>query len=117
MSETYELELTNGLLIFVNDSKNMPAWALEPKFDPTKAEAGVILECRMGDPALLHCAVFRKKGQPGGIFSVYNGKEPLFAAHAASNLLFAAGMGYFGELTANARYGVDVFENMELNDE
>lgn len=117
MEELYELRLLNGDLTFANGAERAPAWALNAKFDPAKAEPGVCLECRMGDPALLHCAVFRKNGQPGGIFSVFCGKDPLFAAHAPTNLAFAAAMGHFGELVTNARYGVDVYENMELPDE
>lgn len=117
MAELYELQLVNGSLVFANGVESVPGWALNLRFNPAKAEPGVTLDCRMGDPVLLHCVVFRKNNQPGGIFSLFFGRDPLYAAHAATNLVFAAGLGYFGELTANCRYGVDVFENMELPDE
>ena len=72
---------------------------------------------RMGDPALLQCAVLRRENAPGGVFRLEDESGPLLAAIAENNLAFALGMGFFGELTANARYGVDVFENMEEPDD
>ena len=72
---------------------------------------------RMGDPALLQCAVLRRENAPGGVFRLEDANGPLLAAMAPDNLTFALGMGFFGELTANARYGVDVFENMEEPDD
>lgn len=114
MVEVYELRLSMGALVFVNGVENMPQWALQPRFDPAKAETGVSLECRMGDPDLIHCAVFRTEGKPGGIFTIFNGNTLLYAALAQSELVFSIATGYFGQLTANVRYGVDVFENMEI---
>lgn len=72
---------------------------------------------RMGDPALLQCAVLRREKAAGGVFRLEDANGPLLAAIAPDNLTFALGMGFFGELTANARYGVDVFENMEEPDD
>ncbi|MBD5539478.1 MAG: hypothetical protein HDQ94_05735 [Desulfovibrio sp.] len=72
---------------------------------------------RMGDPALLQCAVLRQENAAGGVFRLEDAAGPLLAAVAPDNLTFALGMGFFGELTANARYGVDVFENMEEPDD
>ena len=103
--ELYTLEAEDGRLRFV----------------PLKADAPLPAPLsvvqRLGDPALLQCAVLRREGAPGGVFRLEDAGGPLFAAIAASNLTFALGLGYFGELTANARYGVDVFENMEEPDD
>ncbi|RRD71708.1 MULTISPECIES: hypothetical protein [unclassified Desulfovibrio] len=65
---------------------------------------------RMGDPALLHCVVWRCRTGPGGLFVVYDREGELFAAVARSNLAYAAGLAHFGALTSHARYGADVFE-------
>ena len=72
---------------------------------------------RLGDPALIQCAVLRRENAPGGVFRLEDANGPLLVAIAPDNLTFALGMGFFGELTANARYGVDVFENMEEPDD
>ncbi|MDE7241859.1 hypothetical protein [Desulfovibrio sp.] len=101
--EIYTLEAEGGRLRF------MPREAALP------GELAVVH--RMGDPALLQCAVLRRENAPGGVFRLEDESGPLFAAIAENNLAFALGMGFFGELTANARYGVDVFENMEEPDD
>ena len=61
--------------------------------------------------------MLRRENAPGGVFRLEDPNGPLLAAIAPDNLTFALGMGFFGELTANARYGVDVFENMEEPDD
>lgn len=68
---------------------------------------------RLGDPELMHCAVFRKSGKPGGFFTVYDKTGVLFVAVAESNLSFGLGLGYFGRLVSYARYGADIFENTD----
>ena len=92
-----------------------------PRFTPLAADtalpAPLAVVHRMGDPALLQCAVLRREKAPGGVFRLEDESGPLLVAIAESNLAFALGMGFFGELTANARYGVDVFENMEEPDD
>ncbi len=90
-------------------------------FAPRDAEAPLpsplAVVSRMGDPDLLQCVVLRREGAPGGVFRLEDATGPLLAAVAEDNLALALGMGRFGELVANARYGVDVFENMEEPDE
>lgn len=71
---------------------------------------------RLGDPELMHCAVFRSIGKPGGFFTVYDKTAVLFVAVAESNLSFALGLGYFGRLVSYARYGADIFENTDNPD-
>ena len=103
--EIYGLEADAGRLRFV------------PKGADTALPAQLAVVHRLGDPALLQCAVLRRENAPGGVFRLEDETGPLFAAIAENNLTFALGMGFFGELTANARYGVDVFENMEEPDD
>lgn len=103
--ELYSLEAEGGRLGFT---------PLKPG-SPLPAPLAVVH--RMGDPALLQCAVLRREDAPGGVFRLEDANGPLLAAIAETNLTFALGMGFFGELTANARYGVDVFENMEEPDD
>lgn len=115
MSEIYQIEIKNGTCEFVAGG-NAPDWALAPKFDPAAAK-GCKIVCRMGDPDLVHCAVFQMRDKPGGIFVVYDKTGLLFVTIASTNLAFAVAQGYFGAMTANARYGADVFENMEIPDD
>lgn len=72
---------------------------------------------RLGDPGLLHCAVFRRSEGSGGCFALYDGNGPLFAAVAESNLAFGLGQGFFGRMVSDARYGADIFENMDESDD
>lgn len=99
--EIYALEIDGTRLRFV------------PQAADAKLPSPLAVVRRMGDPALLQCAVLRHESAPGGVFRLEDATGPLLAAIAADNLAFALGLGFFGELTANARYGVDVFENME----
>lgn len=99
--EIYNLEVNGTSLRFVLQAAS------------TMLPGPLAIVQRMGDPDLLECVVLRREASPGGVFRLENANGPLLAAIAADNLAFALGLGFFGELTANARYGVDVFENME----
>ena len=103
--EIYTLEAAEDRLRFVAQPAD------------TALPAALAVVHRMGDPALLQCAVLRRENAPGGVFRLEDESGPLLAAIAENNLTFALGMGFFGELTANARYGVDVFENLEEPDD
>lgn len=103
--ELYTLHVADGRLRFAPRAAG----------DPLPAPLAVV--GRMGDPDLLQCVVLRREDAPGGVFRLEDANGPLLAAVAENNLAFALGMGRFGEPVANARYGVDVFENMEEPDE
>lgn len=96
---------------------DLPAELLNPRFTPDLPDKKLDFACRMGDPDLIHCIGYRNSGAPGGVFCVHDKNGLLFAAVAENNLAFAMAEGFFGEMTANARYGVDVFENMEEPDD
>lgn len=117
MSESYTLQIKDGKLLFAECANPAPEWLKSHSFSPAKVESGVSLASRMGDPEGLNCVAYRKTGVDGGNFAIFFGSSFLFAANADANLAFALGLGFFGELTANARYGADVFENMELPDD
>lgn len=72
---------------------------------------------RMGDPGLLHCAVFRRVEGHGGFFAIHDQDGLLFTAVAESNLAYALAQGFFGGMVSEARYGADIFENMDDPDE
>ncbi|WP_291449307.1 hypothetical protein [Desulfovibrio sp.] len=84
---------------------------------PGKRSGDYEIVSRMGDPGLLHCAVFRRGEGSGGCFALYDGNGPLFAAVAESNLAFGLGQGFFGKMVSDARYGADIFENMDESDD
>lgn len=116
MPECYLMDYAGGSLAFARGG-DVPEWANATGLDAARAPAGVRVVCRMGDPDLIHCAVYAEQNRPGGIFCVYGKNGLLFVATAATELVFAIAQGFFGELTANARYGADVFENMEIPDD
>ena len=84
---------------------------------PGKRSGDYEIVSRMGDPGLLHCAVFRRGEGSGGCFALYDGNGPMFAAVAESNLAVGLGQGFFGKMVSDARYGADIFENMDESDD
>lgn len=66
---------------------------------------------RLGDPAVISCSVYRKKGEPGGVFVMETQDEPLFIAKTGSNLVFSLACGDFSGLVEQARYAADIWED------
>lgn len=117
MAEIYTIHLQHDSLYFLPREGGMPEAALSPTFNPKAEGDSITPVCRMGDPELAQCIVFRNKSGSGGIFSLHDSEGLLFCAVAENNLVFTIAQGYFGQLVANVRYGVDVFENMEIPDD
>lgn len=117
MAEIYIITRDGNRISFSPAKESLPASVLSSKFIPPAENTGLRIICRMGDPDLVQCAVFRQNGEDGGIFALHGKDGLMFAAIARDNLAYVLALGFFGELTANARYGVDVFENMELPDD
>lgn len=115
MSECYNIETSEGRLLFGPREIGVPECVTAGKLP--EARDGLETVCRMGDPELLECLVYRRENAPGGIFALRDKSGPLFTAVAESNLLYAKALALFGEMTANARYGADVFENLEEPDD
>lgn len=115
MIEQYMLDIEKGCHVFTKSALNLPSFALEGALPAEKDEFEAF--CRMGDPDLLECLVYRGKNSPGGIFHVRDKYGPLYVAVVESALVWSFALGHFGEMTANVRYGVDVFENMEEKDD
>ncbi len=66
----------------------------------------------------LQCLVYRRENAPGGIFAPAG--QIWLAVYGCCRkraCLLSMALGHFGEMTANARYGVDVYENLEEPDD
>lgn len=117
MPEIYSIQVENNRLHFAPLDAAVPDCILNPTNFAAKVEAGIEIICRMGDPDLLHCIVYKQDKNNGGIFAIHSKSSLLFVAFAENELIFALAQGFFGQLVANVRYGVDIFENLELADD
>lgn len=115
--ENYQIEIQNGKLAFLESATEIADLFLRPEFNKQVLDLGYRLCCRLGDPALMHCIVYRKHAGSHAIFVMFEHGQCLYTASADSNLIFSMGLGYFGELCANTRYGVDIFEELDELDE
>lgn len=113
MAELYTITIAGTGMGFTKREGEIPDFARSSTFDLASAPKGLALVCRMGATDLLHCMIFRYAGKDGGVFVLHEQGELLFAAVAESNLAYALAKGYFGELVANTRFGVDIFEAAE----
>lgn len=108
MNELYRLEMAGPSLNFAP----RPADGID-----LTTPANCELVSRLGDPELVHCAVWRRVNGQGGLFVLYDGDgAPLLAAEAENNLVWAHGLAHFGRLVAEARYGADIHENLDDDD-
>ena len=108
MSEFYTLEMAGAALNFLP----RPAEGTE-----VASPAGCELVARLGDPELVHCAVWRQVDGAGGLFVLHDRDgAALLMAEAGNNLVWAHGLAHFGRLVAEARYGADIYENMDEED-
>lgn len=117
MSELYTLKAQGSDIVFEpREDAAMEDLLAQRTGIPAALGKRWSLAARMGDPELLHCAVWR--GQPGGCFVLYNEEGvPLLAAMAESNLTYALGLAHFGRMVAEARYGADIYENLGDDDD
>lgn len=114
--EIYKIIVDKSQISFeLSQVSHVPESVASATFQPSSPNLAI--QCRMGDPDLLQCVVWREEGNPGGYFAIFEKKKLLFVAIAATGIERALALGYFGALVANARYGVDVFENMEEPDD
>ncbi|MBQ4567219.1 MAG: hypothetical protein IJA79_03720 [Desulfovibrio sp.] len=108
MSESYTLEMAGSALDFLP----CPADGTD-----LARPAGHELVARLGDPELIHCAVWRQVDGPGGLFVLHDRDgAALLVAKAGNALLWAHGLAHFGRLVAEARYGADIYENVGEDD-
>lgn len=112
MRENYVLVVKGGQLDFASAERDF--------LDELNASLGFLDGegpiCRMGDPELMSCSVYRAGQEVGGVFVVFDANGPLFAAQALTGLTYGMGMGFFGKMVAEARYGVDIYESGEVDD-
>lgn len=83
---------------------------------PGQPPKGHSLVNLIGDPALMHCAVFRKEEGAGGLFAMHDTEGVLFVAVAESNLAYGMGLAHMGRMVTYARYGADIFEELGEDD-
>lgn len=117
MAELYTINIMGSGIGFESRSGETPEYAKASRFDPQKAPKDIALVCRMGSPDLAHCVIFRQEGKPGGVFAMHEQDQLLFVAIAESELAYALAKGFFGNLAASARYGVDIFEATDGEDD
>lgn len=110
MAENYSIGVAGSGITFEPLDKPLPEVATSTAFDPAKAPKDLAVVCRMGAPDLLHCVIFRWEGRAGGIFALHEQGKVLFAAIAETELAYTLAKGFFGELVASTRFGVDIFE-------
>lgn len=116
MREIYKLTCQAGKLDFIPSEQKLPKKDSGQSLNDALLEDGWIAFCHLGDPELMHCSIYRKSNTSGGIF-VMQALDPLFIAHTDSNLVFSLACGHFAKLVSDMRYGTDIWEEMEGNDE
>lgn len=70
-----------------------------------------------GHEETLLCRVFRKVNGAGGFVVVFDGTGALLVACADTNLELVAGAGHFARMATYIRYGADIFEHRDEEDE
>lgn len=114
-TETYILEVKDGRLEFIPSGESVPDHVLTIPFMPDNDTLMIV--CRLGDTDLVSCSVFKYSDRNGGIFVLHQNHQPLLTARTSSNLAYCLGLGYFGKLVSYARYGSDIFLNLDDPDE
>lgn len=110
MAENYSISVSGSEISFSESADKIPDFVASSVFDPQKMPKDVAIVCRMGQPDLAHCIIYRYAHKAGGIFAMHEQGELLYAAVAHTNLAYSLAKGFFGNLTAATRYGVDIFE-------
>lgn len=112
MPEIYRITVNGSAIAFEPDDRKLPDFVFASVFNPQGSHEGIDLVTRMGSPDVAHCVIFRFLDKPGGIFAMHDNDGFMFAAVAESGLAYCLAKGFFGELAANARAGVDIFEDL-----
>lgn len=117
MPEIYEITISGSSPVFTTSETSLPDYVFSARFDSAKTPGDVSIVCRMGAPDECHCVIFRLEKKAGGIFALHDGGEIMFAAVARTNLAYAIAKGFFGDLIASSRSGLEIFEQMEEDDD
>lgn len=70
-----------------------------------------------GHEETLLCRIYRKVGGTGGLVAVYDATGLLLVAQADSNLILVEGAGHFARMSTYIRYGADIFEHDDADDD
>lgn len=111
MAKIYEITASRGSVEFEPYVGIFPRELLEKSY--THGVPGIEVAGRMGDPDLLYCIAYRRTETHGGFFVMFDRYGLLYGAIAQTNLDYAAALGYFGMITSNARYGADIYEELD----
>lgn len=115
--EIYDISVSGSSPVFAPSERKLPDYVFSAKFDPSKTPKNVDVACRLGAPDECHCVIFRMEKEAGGIFVLHDSGEVMFAAVASTNLAYALAKGFFGELIANSRSGIELFEQTDDDDD
>ncbi len=72
-----------------------------------------------GDPELLYMTCLKHPKNAGGILMMFyeSVEEAMFYVICSSNLDLVTAISHFSSMVSNARYGVDIFDNANEEDE
>lgn len=115
--ESYDIIYQNAKIVFIPSEDAAPADQSIAGVNRALLKDKWISFARLGDPAVISCAVYRKKGSPGGVFVMETQEEPLFIAKTGSNLVFSLACGRFSGLVEQARYAADIWEDAVDNED
>ncbi len=113
MQEFYDLKIEGTKLHFIPRDDGPEGFEFALPEPPVNHTAAGIL----GDPELMYCVAFRKEEGHGGLFAMYDENGLLFVAVAASNLAYSLGLAEMGRTVTYARYGADIFDALDENDD
>ncbi len=82
-----------------------------------KPKAPFAIHSCLGDDNKIWCTVYRAQGMGGGIFIMRDFDEVLIIAKAQDNMTFLSGLEFFAGIVSNSRYGADIFEHVDDDEE
>ncbi|MDD4702128.1 MAG: hypothetical protein PHI96_07900 [Desulfovibrio sp.] len=113
MQEFYDLKIEGTKLHFIPRADGAEGFEFALPEPPENHSATGIL----GDPELMYCVAFRREDGPGGVFAMYDESSLLFVAVAGSNLAYSLGLAQMGRMVTYSRYGADIFDALDENDD
>lgn len=113
--EIYSME-HSGKRLYLEKYKGDPVVALPQRGAAYTPGPRWRRHAALGDSEALWCEAWRAPDS-GGLFVLWDADEPLLLVLAENNLAFVEGVGRYSRLTTYARYGADVFEHVDADDD